>query len=110
MFGEVSLFGTHAQSISPPGNRRRPPADAYVDTLIWIAHGRRSWNRKAPKRRTVDALGLKDATGKPALDYLTPARDASEPNEKPGRKHFLGLESVPNPVLRNVRRGYNALL
>ena len=38
------------------GTKRRPPADVYFDTLMWIADGRRSWNRKQPKPRTESKL------------------------------------------------------
>jgi hypothetical protein len=31
--------------------KRRQPPDTYIDTMLWIADGRRSWNRKLKKPR-----------------------------------------------------------
>ena len=49
--------------------------------------------------KTADALNLKNATGKPALDYLNPEKDTPPQEEKPDKQHFLGIQAIPNSQL-----------
>ena len=37
--------------------KRRQPPDTYTDTMLWIADGRRSWNRKPRKLSASSKLG-----------------------------------------------------
>lgn len=57
----------------------------YVNRLFNMAEGSAS-----------DALNLKNATGKPALDYLDPSKDAESQPRDPDKKHFLGINAIPN--------------
>lgn len=58
----------------------------YFNRLVNIVEG-----------KTDDALNLKGAPGKPALDYLNPAEDQA-PKDRPDRQHLLGIEAIPNAM------------
>jgi hypothetical protein len=45
--------------------------------------------------KTADAIGAKNATGKPAADYFNPSQD--EPSEsKTNKQHLFGVKAIPN--------------
>lgn len=44
-----------------------------------------------------DALGVKNAPGKRAADYLNPAQDEA-PKSKPSKQHLFGIEAIPNEI------------
>ena len=46
--------------------------------------------------KTSDALNLKNATHRPALDYLNPAKDTAALTAQPDNQHFLGIQAIPN--------------
>jgi hypothetical protein len=45
--------------------------------------------------KVADAAGAKNATGKPAADYLNPMKDES-PKDHPSKEHLFNQQSIPN--------------
>jgi hypothetical protein len=49
--------------------------------------------------KTADAFDLKNATHRPALDYLNPAKDTDAITAESDKQHFLGIHAIPNSQL-----------
>ena len=57
----------------------------YLNRLFNMAEG-----------KTADALDLKNALNRPALDYLNPAKDTDAIEPEADKQHFLGIQAIPN--------------
>jgi len=57
----------------------------YLNRLFNMAEG-----------KTADALNLKNALNRPALDYLNPAKDTDAIEPEADKQHFLGIQAIPN--------------
>jgi len=49
--------------------KRRQPVDTYTDTKLWIADGRRSWNRKPMAPLAHAPLDLRPAGADPTAEH-----------------------------------------
>jgi hypothetical protein len=48
--------------------------------------------------KTSDALNLKNATHRPAVDYLNPVKDTDALEPEASKDHFLGINAIPNKM------------